>query len=457
MVLAALAVMLMQPFSAELTSTAHYMLGGILITLCIWVFMPFNLSYAVGGLFLALFALIIGLSPTIVFSGFTTAAVWTLIPALFFGFALQKTGLGKRIALTIIKLCKPSYVSLVFAWVLIGVVLSILTPSTTVRVVIVMPIAVQCCSLCKLEKGSKGNALILLTAFGMALIPGAGWLTGIIAGPFVQGLMDATPGLEGLVTFNSWLSVMFLPSVIVTVLLIGGSLLFLKPKEGISREAMAAIKEQPLEKMSRHEVIATVILTVTFALFITSSLHGLSISIVCIGAMIAFFLFGVLEAKEFNTGVNWDLIIFVAMALSLGSIFSETGIADWLAGIIVPALSPISGNPWVFVLGITVFMFIWRFADIAVFLPTIAIVIPILPSVQEAYQISPLVWLPVLIMAGNAFFLAYQNIWAMMSRSIAGDRAWSNKHLGVYGIVYFIACLLALAMVIPLWINAGLF
>jgi di/tricarboxylate transporter len=177
---------------SDLNVSAQIMLVGILITLCIWIFKPFKLPYAAGGLFLAMFALAVGgfdpgsgLTSATVFSGFTHSATWTLIPALFFGFALAKTGLGKRIAMGIIKIFKPSYMSLVFAWVIIGVVLSILTPATTVRVAIVIPIAMQCCELCKLEKGSKGSSLIMLTAFSMALIPGAGWLTGVVWGPFV--------------------------------------------------------------------------------------------------------------------------------------------------------------------------------------------------------------------------------------------------------------------------------
>jgi hypothetical protein len=97
--------------------------------------------------------------------------------------------------------------------------------------------------------------------------------------------------------------------------------------------------------------------------------------------------------------------------------------------------------------------------DVAMFIPTIAIMVPILPDIQEAYQISPLVWIAMFILAGNAFFLAYQNMWAVMSRSIAEDRdrAWNNKHMSVYGVIYFAACLIALSITIPMWINTGLF
>ena len=442
---------------ANLNGTAQLMLAGILITLCIWIFKPFRLPYAAGGFFLALFGLAAGLPPAIVFSGFTQPAVWTLIPALFFGYTLQKTGLGKRIALTVIRLCRPSYISLVLAWVLIGVILSILTPSITVRVAIVIPIAVQFCELCKIQKGAKGSALILLTAFGMAIIPGSGWMSGLLAGPIMQGMYNATPGLQGIITFNSWFSVMFIPMMTVTALTAAGSLIFLKPDEPISREVFSAIKEQPTDKITLHEIITVLMLLIVFLMFLTSSHHKIPDAAVCLAAVFLFFVFGILEARDFNTGVNWDLVVFMGMALSLGAVFSETGISQWLSAIVVPALAPIAVSPWIFIPGIMALMFAWRFVDVAIFIPTMAIMIPILPDIQQAYGINPLIWAPVFVMAHNCFFMAYQNIWAMMSRTMAGDRAWDSRQLGIYGVIYFIACLLALIPFIPVWINAGFF
>jgi anion transporter len=455
--LAAILIMLTKPFSANLNGAAQLMLGGILITLGIWIFKPFSLSYAAGGFFLAFFSLAVGLSPSIVFSGFTQSAIWTLIPALFFGFTLQKTGLGKRIALAIIKLFKPSYLSLVLAWTLIGVILSLLTPSSTVRVAIMIPIAVQCCELCKLEKGSKGNSLIILTAFAMAILPGSGWMSGVLWGPIISGMINAVPETQGLVTFQSWFDVLFVPVTLTTILLIAGSLFLLKPKGNLSKDAIDTIRGQSSSKMSRQEIVSGVILAAVFILFLTNKLHGLPDAAVCLAAVFALFLTGVLEAKDFNSGVNWDLIVFVAIALSFGAIFTATGISPWLAGIVVPALAPIAGNPFLFMFCIMTFVFLWRFFDVALFIPTIAILVPILPSIQEAYAISPLVWLFVFVMAGNSFVMAYQNMWAMMSRSIAGDRTFTNRHIAIYGAVYFAACFIALLAAIPMWISAGLF
>ncbi|MCL2198046.1 MAG: SLC13 family permease [Defluviitaleaceae bacterium] len=453
MALLAAYVMLFRPIG-ELDGGAHIMLGAVILALCIWIFKPFKLTYAIGGLVLALAGLVVGLQPTVIFSGFTQTALWTLVPAFFFGYTLQKTELGKRVAMGVIRLCRPSYLSIIFAWVPIGILLSILTPATTVRIAIMLPIAVQCCEIFKLEKGSRGNSLILLTAFAMALIPGSGWLTGVIWGPFIQGQMYSA-GI--IVTFEDWLSVLLVPVIIATILLVAGGLLFLKPEDAISKENFEAVKSQPLKKMSRAEIVSATILILVFILSLTYSMHGLSTAIVCIAAMIAFFVFGVLETKDFNSAANWNLVIFIAMAFSLGPIFNVTGISDWLSGIVVPALSPVAGNPWIFVFSVMAFMFLWSLVDVAMFLPTISIMAPILPGIYEAYNINPLVWIAIFILAGSAFFLAYQNMWAVMSRSIAEDRAWTHKHQRTYGILYFTACMVAMFIAIPMWISQGLF
>jgi di/tricarboxylate transporter len=320
-----------------------------------------------------------------------------------------------------------------------------------------IPIAVQCCELCKLEKGSKGNSLILLTAFGMATIPGSGWMSGVLWGPIISGMIHSVEEMKGIVTFDTWFNVLFIPVTITTILLIIGSLLFLKPKDKLSKNAIDSIKNQPKQKVSRNEIIAGLVLVAVFILFLTNKFHHMPDAAVCLAAVFLFFLLGVLETKDFNTGVNWDLIVFIAIALSFSAIFKETGISEWLTGIVVPALAPIAGNPFLFMFCIMIFAFLWRFFDVALFIPTIAILAPMLPSIQQAYRISPLVWLFIFVMAGNSFVMAYQNMWAMMSRSIAGDRAFTNNHLGIYGVLYFIACFIALIVVIPMWINAGLF
>ena len=440
-----------------LNSQGIGVLAGLLVTIIIWIFKPFKLPFSMGGVFLAMSLLVIGLKPAVVFSGFSQPALWTLVPALFFGYTLQKTGLGKHVALLIIGLIKkPSYLKVMLAWVLIGVVLSILTPSITVRVAIIMPVAARCCELFDLEKHSKGNSLIQLTAFAMALTPGNGWLSGSLNGPILQGLFDAQPQLNGLLNFSSWFSAVFLPMELTTVLLIIFGWLMLKPKDGMSLSPSDELTQAKHMPWSREEKISGVILCMVFVLFLTNQWHGIPDAAVCLLALFLFFAFGIMDVKEVSVGINWDLIIFIGMSLGLGSVFEVTGLSEWFSGMIVGLLAPVSSNPWLLIYASVVFLFLWRFIDIAILIPTMAVLVPVLPAISQAYAISPLVWVVLFVMSINCFFMAYQNMWALMSQSMNDDRSWTGAHLGRYGLAYFAACLVALAVAVPYWMGLGL-
>ena len=71
--------------------------------------------------------------------------------------------------------------------------------------------------------------------------------------------------------------------------------------------------------------------------------------------------------------------------------------------------------------------------------------------------VNPLVWVFLFVSAGNAMFMAYQNMWASMSRGIAGERGWTASHLSRYGVAYFIAYLAATTVAVPIFNAAGLF
>ncbi|MFY9140366.1 MAG: hypothetical protein WAO30_06350, partial [Thermacetogeniaceae bacterium] len=79
-----------KPFQPELGAQGHYVLMLLLITIGLWIFKPGGLPFSVSGAFFMASLLAIGMPADRVFSGFAGTAVWSLIPALFFGFVLAK-------------------------------------------------------------------------------------------------------------------------------------------------------------------------------------------------------------------------------------------------------------------------------------------------------------------------------------------------------------------------------
>lgn len=431
---------------------------GVIITIGLWVCKPSGIPFSVSGCFLMMFFLLSGVSGPTVFLGFTSGSLWVLIPALFFGHALNKTGLGKRLSYLVIKAFRPTMGGLIFAWVTIGLFLSALTPSIAVRIVIILPLAKSSADICGLKKGSSNRALLLLTAWAMALLPGTGWLTGTLLGPVILGLFNSSPKLVGLVTFASWAKVALLPVAVMNVLLIAGSYVVFKPHKVPPLERAVFTKEYAkLGPVTKQEIMTGIMLSLCFILFATGQLHGIPDSAICLGGLFALTAIGVIEAEDISKGINWDLPIFVGVIMGLGATFAETGITPWLAAMLTSILTPIASNPWIFVFTVTIGLFIVRFFDVTSLILTMAILIPVIPEMSEKFAINPLIWITIFVFTGKFFIMSYQNMFALIGESLLGEDGWTKKQLAVYGTVYLFASLIALAVAVPYWSKLGFF
>ena len=105
-------------------------------------------------------------------------------------------------------------------------------------------------------------------------------------------------------------------------------------------------------------------------------------------------LFGVIKGTEIGSGISWDLVIFIGVAMSFGAVFGATGVSKWLVGVLVPVIAPLTSSPWVFCYSIMILFFILRFFDVAVFVPTFAIFVPIAGD-SEQLGVNPGVARPV--------------------------------------------------------------
>jgi len=185
---AAAAMIKLQPAIGQLDSTGRSAVAVMALTVVLWVTDVLNAGITA---VLALGLLIIaGVPSNVALSGFATGAFWILVCVLFFGTAMDKTGLARRISYRILLVFPPTYAGILIAFMLIGFVLTIGVPSMTVRTAIMVPIAFALVQAIELPLPSRGAALIVLGAFEMAVLPGCAVLTGSLFGPFIAGLFQ---------------------------------------------------------------------------------------------------------------------------------------------------------------------------------------------------------------------------------------------------------------------------
>src|SRR5471032_1140288 len=95
------------PLAHGLTEPARLILEITAFTVVLWVFQVINPGF-VSILMMGLM-LLAGVRPPSVFSGFSSGGFWVLVCVLFYGFAMQQTGLAQRMSYCVLALFPGTY------------------------------------------------------------------------------------------------------------------------------------------------------------------------------------------------------------------------------------------------------------------------------------------------------------------------------------------------------------
>jgi di/tricarboxylate transporter len=438
-----------------LSAQGHGIVAITLLCLALWIFRTGSLPYLAGGAILLAGGLLYKLPLDVVTSGYTSSAVWVLVPALFFGFALMKTGLGKRIAYLVLKTFEPSYLTICISWFIIGLVLSALTPSITVRLAIVMPIAISLVEACRLSDRSKGSALICFVAWGTALLPGISWQTGSLWGIFMMGFYPQE--MKPLATAGVWFKYMAFPWFLITILFLALLYMVFKPKERLQLSREAFINQyRALGGITRDEIICAVVLLASLILFSTDRWTGIKTPEAAMMAFAALMLFGIIKLPDISGGVNWDIINFFAVVMSLTAMFARAGVSDWAKPILEPGILSMAGFPLAFLLVSTIVLWAIRFIDIPWGFTTIAILAPAFIPLYQKFGLHPVLVSVSVIAAGNSFFLGYHQPFVVMGDTLTNSKGWSGRQVSMAGMLYAVAVIIGILVSSLYWRAMGL-
>jgi sodium-dependent dicarboxylate transporter 2/3/5 len=170
-----------------------------------------------------------------------------------------------------------------------------------------------------------------------------------------------------------------------------------------------------------------------------------------------FFTVNVLEPDDVQKGISWNLIIFFGCILAFPAIFGnpDIGISSWLKQAVSPALLGFKGHALPFMIVAVLAMFAWRFLDIAWMIPTMALLVSMLPVIQKELGIHPLVMSSLMILAGNFTFMAYMQPFSLMGSALAKGRSWTPDQLIRYGTVYLASSIATLLIGMAYWKMTG--
>lgn len=282
------------------------------------------------GLLFLLLAMVVAVAPpAVVFSGFASGTLWLVLGGLILAEAVNRTGLGSRLARLLVGQRSLSYRKLIVLIVIISSILCMLMPATVSRILLLLPIAAALAHRLGVEPGTtgyEGVALAVIFAnyqIGTAFLP-ANAPNLVLAGA-AETLYKTT------FIYGEWLLVQLPVMGVLKGILIVVFIWMLFPGE-----TRQITPEEPPAKMSGEEKRLAVILGVALLLWATDFAHRVHPGWVGLGAGLATLLprIGVMPVTSFTERVKFGPFFYIAAILGLGAVMVETGLSRALGNVL---------------------------------------------------------------------------------------------------------------------------
>lgn len=347
----ALAATLLAPPPAGLSAAGWHAAGVGLLMAIWWITEPIPIP-ATSLLPLLLFPLLGVATMDAAASPYANPLIFLFLGGFLLALAMQRWGLHRRVALTIIQMVGTRPRSIV-AGFLVSTALLSMWVSNTATAMMMLPIGLSIVQLaCGTDSiggldGEKRNfavALLLAIAYGSS-IGGMATLIGTPTNALLAGFFSETYGVE--IGFAQWLMV-GLPLMIVglpiTHLVLTRLVFPVRMKELAGGRKLIRSELQALGRISRPERMVGLVFLLVAVLWIAQPLYqgwvpGVSdAGIAMFGAILLFLLPVNLRKGEFvldwetAESLPWGVLLLFGGGLSLAAAVAKTGLAGWIGG-----------------------------------------------------------------------------------------------------------------------------
>lgn len=377
-------------------------LATFLMALVLWVTQAIP-TYASALLVIVMLALVGGWDQNSIFSVFGYDVIWLMLSAFIITSGMEKSGFAKRLALFVVskfgKTAKGALIALIF----VNFLLAFVIPSTTARAALLLPITLMICKIYNAVPGeSNFGRQMMLQEVHVNNISTSGILTATAAQIMAIGYIKDLAGIN--ITWGKWF-IAGMPIAILTMIasFIIAQFLFplelKKPVLSNEKGEEKSLEEQykELGKMSKNEIKALIIFTITVFLWCTdgyhTSLFGIKISLAMVAVISALLFYlpyiGFLNWKE--TKIPWDLMIFSCGAYAGGLALDASGVAAFLLNKIFSTLDLAGMNSFVLYM---IVMFVASFSHMVFTSKTVrtVILIPTTITLASAAGVNPLLF-----------------------------------------------------------------
>lgn len=304
---------------------AKLMLAFTLMTVVWWALQIAQNGYTAGVL-LALMCIFQLDEPAEIFYAWTGTTMWLVIGAYLIANAVKTSGLGERIAYSYMLRFVTGFRSIIIGIFALTAILSLLIPHPWPRaflIMAVMAVIIQSSGISKADAVKIGFA-VFAASVPCSLI--------FITGDAVINPLAAS--YAGGADFVTWLKVMGVPAIIMSIITLILFLALYRPERdySIDKDAIRG-KLADMGKMSGVEVKTIVWVLIAIVLWFTESIHGIDIGWVtfAVGMLMSMPIIGDLNAAKDWGAVPIHVLVFLTAAMAIGHVGADTGMNAWIA------------------------------------------------------------------------------------------------------------------------------
>jgi anion transporter len=326
-------------------------------------------------------------------NGFSESTVWLIVGAFVFSIGYRKSGLGKRLALLLVRGLGRRTLGLGYAVMFADLVLAPATPSNTARSGgTIFPIVNNIPKIYGSEPGptaGKIGTFIMWTAFAGTAVTSSLFLTALAPNAAALSIVKKTAGID--VTWSQWF-IGFVPLGILLIVLVPLLSYFIcKPeiKESPEVVAWAASELKAMGPLSRNEWVMSGLVVLAMFLWITGS--NSSINLPLLGSnyinatmvvLVVVSLLLVTKVVDFADIIAeknaWEVFFYFTSLLTLASGLNEIGFIKWVA---VAFAKPLAGMSVTMALILLVALFYWIHYFFSSITSHVATVLPVVLAV----------------------------------------------------------------------------
>ena len=254
--------------------------------------------------------------------------------------------------------------------------------------------------------------------------------------------------------------------VVAVLGVLAGVAIACSPIEGLSSQACCALGVLVwaivwwilciLPELVVALVMAVLFVVATVILWALEPIHGISSTAVVLVALAAIFVAGIYGFSEFRSGMNWEMLLFIGIAMGLTSVFSATGIDEWVISLVGPVIEHLAFSPYVFVVGIGIATVLLRFVIVSE-MAYVNIFMAFMVPMAVSFGINPWIVGFTVYATVNPWFAFYQNPIYMAAFYAVDGKMVKHADMAKYCVLYLAICILALAVSVPYWQAIGIY